>query len=302
MTTSFAYALLDAIPHAIFVKDEALRFIYVNKAYETMFNAKKEDMFGKTVLDITHLSKEEKEFYHNEDAELLEYETSSNHVFDYVLGTGKTHSCLYFSTGFKKNDGTKNLIGIIIDVTQQYAFIKKLQEAVKKELEEKKELEKQSAIDPLTQVYNRQFLKRTLSERTSRSISDKVPLSCVMVDIDHFKNINDTFGHLTGDEVLKQMGHILKQSLRDEDMVFRYGGEEFLLLLPGIQINTAVKIAERIRKRIAEAIVLPDGKHITASAGCAEFTNSEEDLQLVKRADDALYQAKKTGRNRVCSA
>ncbi len=302
LSSFFISSLLDVIPHPIFVKNEDLQFVYVNKAYEIAFGVSNEYMNGKTVLEIEHLPDTEKKFYHNEDQELLTHSKSIHHVFSYRFSTGQIHTCLYYSMGFVQENGTKGLIGLIIDITEQQKTMSLLQNELKKIVAEKEKVEKESAIDPLTNVYNRRLLDDFLTKYTLLTTRKKLPLSCIMIDIDHFKKINDTFGHQAGDVVLQQLGQILKDSLRDNDVVFRYGGEEFLLLLQGSEIDGAFLVAERLRKQINKTISLPDGQHITVSAGCAEYISNESQSTFIKRTDEALYKAKTTGRNRVSIA
>ena len=122
-----------------------------------------------------------------------------------------------------------------------------------------------------------------------------------MLDIDHFKSVNDDYGHGAGDFVLQQTAKLISQNLRESDQIIRYGGEEFLILLPGGDLDTAVTIAERIRKNIQEYPVEVDGHsiHITVSIGVATLAHQEPQAEGIKRADEALYTAKNNGRNRV---
>ncbi len=299
LSSFFTSVLLDVIPHPIFVKNDALQFVYVNKAYQEAFGVTQEYMMGKTVLEIAHLTENEKVFYHNEDRELLIHSKSVHHVFNYEYKTGKIHTGLYYSMGFIQEDGKKGLIGLIVDITSQQSLVLTLQNKLKKLAEEKAQIEQESIIDPLTQVYNRRLLDEILDKYTALTSRKKIPLSCILIDIDHFKKINDTFGHQTGDDVLFKLAQTLKNYLRDNDVVFRYGGEEFLLLLQGSGIDGAFQVAERLRKLINETISLPDGQYITISAGCAEYINNERKDIFIKRTDEALYKAKTTGRNRV---
>lgn len=162
-----------------------------------------------------------------------------------------------------------------------------------------------SSIDGLTRVSNRRsFLERGESELSrARRFADS-PVACIMVDLDHFKRINDTYGHHAGDQVLVKASSILMQSRRQYDEVGRYGGEEFALLLPNTTAATAALVAERIRSTIAGTPVEVDGHRIlmTASFGVASYPSA--DIQclndLLKAADKALYEAKETGRNKVC--
>jgi diguanylate cyclase (GGDEF)-like protein len=162
-----------------------------------------------------------------------------------------------------------------------------------------------AAMDPLTGIYNRRFGLNRLREEFQRALRGQLPLAVVMVDLDHFKNINDTYGHLMGDRVLMEATQVLRGALREEDILIRYGGEEFLIVLPGADLNIGASTADRIR-RLIEDMVITDEHHkltVTASMGVSAipraFTDNE--LQLIKAADDALYQAKAAGRNRVLS-
>jgi diguanylate cyclase (GGDEF)-like protein len=123
-----------------------------------------------------------------------------------------------------------------------------------------------------------------------------------MLDIDQFKLVNDSFGHKTGDGVLAEVAAILKQCSRKRDLACRYGGEEFVVLLPGAKLFSAMRVAERIRHGVHENIRTPDGKPVTISAGCSEHIRGESGVATVQRADTALYESKESGRNRVSSA
>ncbi|MDP1784823.1 MAG: GGDEF domain-containing protein, partial [Sulfuricurvum sp.] len=124
------------------------------------------------------------------------------------------------------------------------------------------------------------------------------PLSVLLLDIDHFKLINDRFGHLIGDEVLKAFSALLSKQIRDSDVVARWGGEEFVILLPDTSLSSAIKMAEALRQRI-EVNVFETVKNLTCSIGVAEFNPVEEADDLLQRADEKLYGAKNGGRNRI---
>lgn len=171
------------------------------------------------------------------------------------------------------------------------------------ETERAKERAEQLAItDPLTGLFNRRYLEEKLSHELIRAKAYNRELSIVMADIDHFKRINDTYGHKVGDEVLKALALILKANIRGEDVVARYGGEEFVILLPNVSKYDAYRIAERIRVEVEETSFEEIGvpERITVSFGISCFpTDGEEVIDLLKKADQALYQAKSLGRNRV---
>lgn len=156
-------------------------------------------------------------------------------------------------------------------------------------------LSSQAHTDPLTGLLNR----RGLHENIEMSLLNNSVVSVIVIDIDHFKNVNDTYGHDVGDEVIKMLGRHLKTNSRKTDLVCRTGGEEFLMLLPGIDIHLAVVIAERLRKNVAE-MSFPICQHITISIGVTSFLPKEVPIDAaLKTADNALYRAKKAGRNKV---
>ena len=157
-----------------------------------------------------------------------------------------------------------------------------------------------SETDQLTNIYNRRKISTILEEETERSRRFDLPLSLIMIDIDFFKNINDTFGHLVGDEVLKEFATILKNSIRKIDHLGRWGGEEFLIIAIGDRKDDAKILAERIRKNIQNHIFEKVGK-LTASFGIAEFDKNMDIQNFIQKADIALYKAKRCGRNCVVS-
>ncbi|GAB2919142.1 hypothetical protein GCM10027181_17920 [Rheinheimera gaetbuli] len=171
-------------------------------------------------------------------------------------------------------------------------------------MQRNQELLQMATTDLLTGLSNRRaILQRAQTEirRASRYHKD---LAVLMLDIDHFKQINDQFGHAAGDKVLIEFAALCQQSIRDTDLAGRYGGEEFFILLPEIDLKTAILSADRIRIKVAEhRFVLNDGSSLTVSCsiGIAMYLPEQDDLdKLLLRADQALYQAKRQGRNRCC--
>jgi diguanylate cyclase (GGDEF)-like protein len=166
-----------------------------------------------------------------------------------------------------------------------------------------------STLDPLTQLYNRTGITNimtmlmNLSREKKSSHKSETALSIILIDIDYFKKINDTYGHDTGDKVLTSFARILTQHLRQEDYVSRWGGEEFLIIQPWVKGNNALLTAERLCKIISSIMVDPvHSLYITASFGVSELVDGEDFTSCVKRADQALYTAKKNGRNRCVLA
>ena len=185
--------------------------------------------------------------------------------------------------------------------------IKRLQEELEERerqlLEANERLKYMSRTDALTGLENRRATERQLELMFAHSERYKEPLSCVMSDLDRFKSVNDEHGHHAGDAVLKQFASILKRAAREIDAVGRYGGEEFIVLLPGTPLDAATTFSERVRKQVEDHTFVFDGGSVrrTASFGVAAWPHPRVTTsdRLVRAADDALYVAKETGRNRV---
>ncbi|MEX0695446.1 MAG: diguanylate cyclase [Rhodospirillales bacterium] len=168
------------------------------------------------------------------------------------------------------------------------------------------ELRRLATTDPLTGVNNRRRYNEISERELTRCKRYQHQLCVLMLDADHFKAVNDTYGHDAGDRVLKSLASVCERELRDVDVLGRFGGEEFTVTLPDTTIETALEAAERLRSALAEIrVLLDDGQEIsfTVSIGAAALQNSDEKLfDLLNRADQALYQAKQNGRNQVVSA
>ena len=156
-----------------------------------------------------------------------------------------------------------------------------------------------SLTDPLTGVGNRRQLEQEMSRELSRVARTNDKLCALMADIDHFKRVNDVYGHEVGDRVLKTLANLLQRQSRAIDIVARTGGEEFVVLMPQTELMNAASFAERLRTSLASAPVEPLPKPITISIGIAELTRGEQGDALLRRADQALYEAKRSGRNKV---
>jgi diguanylate cyclase (GGDEF)-like protein len=160
-----------------------------------------------------------------------------------------------------------------------------------------------SLTDELTNLGNNRALHQQLEVAVRQAAKQQDPLAAAMLDLDRFKYLNDTYGHQAGDEVLRQFGQLLLDKVRDQDLAFRYGGEEFTLLLSNTTQEQAYSILERIRLNLMQQAFHFDGSeqpvHITVSVGVAELRPTDESDQLLQRADRAVYQAKRLGRNRT---
>lgn len=177
--------------------------------------------------------------------------------------------------------------GLMIDITEQMA--------------EEARLRKLSDTDDLTGLANRRRLMSRLDEEIARSNRHGSPLSLMLIDLDHFKRVNDTWGHLQGDQVLAEFATLCHDLLREEDVIGRLGGEEFAVVLPLTPLVASGPLAERLRREIAEYDFGISSGQLTASIGLAEYRLGEPRDALIERADRSLYAAKRQGRNRVVS-
>ncbi|MCW8400474.1 diguanylate cyclase [Legionella sp. PATHC038] len=227
--------------------------------------------------------------------------------------SGEMKRVVYLFHGLRKNgevidvevhssimeiNGKPALIGLIMDVTERIRAEHELQALQKRLLD-------QSIHDALTGLYNRRYLEETLDRELILSEHNNYPISIIMGDLDHFKMVNDHFGHLAGDEVLRVFGTLLKQHARHGDIYCRYGGEEFLLVLPKVEKPLAIERAEQVRSTMAAAPILYGASAIsvTASFGVATFPkDGRTGDELISAADSALYAAKAAGRNRVSAS
>jgi two-component system, cell cycle response regulator len=238
------------------------------------------------ILDDPHVSRVHAEIICTDGKQIVIKDAgSTNGVF--VNGKKITEQAL--------SDGDKILIG-----TRLY-FKFAYQDAVDQNYQQN--LFRAANIDGLTQLYNKKFFIDVLSKEFSFSRRNEQPLSLLMIDIDHFKAVNDTYGHMAGDLVLKFVGQYLLKNLRLENIAARYGGEEFAVILRNVDDKQALMIAERLRKAIESEKMAFRGNivQVTISIGIAtlEAKNFETIEDLIHKADEHLYEAKESGRNRI---
>jgi diguanylate cyclase len=162
----------------------------------------------------------------------------------------------------------------------------------------------ESLTDPLTSLANRKYFDQALERAIEETVARNEPLSLLLMDIDYFKTFNDTFGHLTGDQVLRLVATSVKQNVKGQDIAARYGGEEFAVILPGTSLRSALTVAEHIRRAVMtkELMKRSTGEHlgrVTISVGVSTFHPGETAQAMIERADACLYAAKRHGRNKV---
>jgi len=162
----------------------------------------------------------------------------------------------------------------------------------------------ESLTDPLTTLANRKYFDEALADVLAESAASNEPMSLMLTDIDHFKTFNDTYGHLTGDQVLRLVALTVKQNVKGQDIAARYGGEEFAVVLPRTTLREAITVGDQIRRSVMskELMKRSSGEHlgrVTISIGVATVRSGDTTHSLIERADGCLYAAKRNGRNRV---
>ena len=214
---------------------------------------------------------------------------------EYRIQTKEGNYKWYYDIGrvTKRDEDNKPyfICGIVFDITEK----KEIERTI---IKQNKKLLKMVNIDDLTEIYNRKALYRKLEEEILISDKEKTKLSIIMMDLDKFSKINDNYGHLTGDHVIRKTAKIIKDTLPEKGFVGRYGGEEYLIVLPECDKNGAYDVAEKIRKNI-ENEEFESGIKITISGGIREYDHKEPLYTLIDKSDTNLYKAKDSGRNRI---
>ncbi|NTW59527.1 MAG: GGDEF domain-containing protein [Nitrospirae bacterium] len=258
-----------------------------SRIYSASFSEYVSNDFGSQNIDakIHYFEKNLHFDSHNSDA------IEINNLISYTVINGNSTARLYILPKRTMLDYHDTIISTIVD-SISIALEKNLSRTL---------LENAAAIDPLTNCYNRRALDSFIENDIAYAQRNRKDLSIIMLDIDNFKGINDTYGHLAGDAVLREISTMLPTLVRKSDYLARYGGEEFVLVLPDSSLYHAVQLADKIRKTIERRSVRFEDKSITftASFGVACLENKTDRVSLLKEADERMYRAKATGKNRV---
>ncbi len=296
----FLRQVIDSNPAIICACDRTGRFTLVNQTLADVYGTTVEALLGKTDPKI-HLGTAEVAQIHQEDQQIIATGTElvipEQQITD---ASGQTRYLSIVKQPLSLTDGPADQVLIVAtDITARKLIEIQLQRA-------NEQLQQQVIRDPLTGLYNRRYLDATLPRELQRAERHGQQVAIMMLDIDHFKHFNDTYGHDAGDMLLREMGTFLRTHTRGEDIACRYGGEEFTLVLPGASLADTLLRAETIRTAIRTLMVYHQGQpltQVTASFGVAVFPGhgTSTDM-LIRTADQALYQAKRTGRDRVVVA
>lgn len=279
---------LEKTKDCVMVTDESDRIVFVNKGFERLTGYRRDDVVGQPPFFVT-----------TGEHALPMAEMASRSIKPVKVAVPDRYLTI------ERRDGS--LAYVIADVSnlelEQGLAVRKvcIGKDVTVQVERRKKLETLAQTDPLTGLFNRLCSDEILREAITQSRQDTMPLSVIMCDIDHFKQVNDTFGHAVGDVALKTVASVLSASVRAGDPVFRWGGEEFLIVLSDCALDEARRLADRIRIKVSELHHDIAGK-LTLSLGVAQWDQAESINALIERTDQALYRAKNSGRNRTCLA
>jgi diguanylate cyclase (GGDEF)-like protein/PAS domain S-box-containing protein len=268
--------------------------IDVNETFVSMTGYERTEVMGKKTIDL-HLWK-----YDQDRATVVDSLSRTGGVYGMEMlfrkknGDGITG---LFSAEIITIDGEKSILSSIGDITDR----KRIEEALKESEQRYREL---SIVDDLTQLYNSRYFYHQLKSEIDRANRYEQPLTLLLLDLDDFKAFNDAYGHVEGDQILLRLGQVIKRCLRQTDSAYRYGGEEFTILLPMTTSADGAVTAERIRTEFKKEPFSPEpGKdvHVTVSIGLAQHKPKEDMKAFVRRVDQLMYQGKKNGKDRVCS-
>lgn len=276
----FSESLIDTIPSPVWFKDALGRVQTSNRAFRALFG----DGEPSSLLPLEDTVT---------DAELLSG-TCERAAFEAPIlpPAGDRIDAMVLKSAYLDDEGRPvGIIGVMTDISDRKAM--------------ERELRRLATIDPLTGAFNRRHFLATAATEMERAHRYGNPLTLLMLDVDHFKSINDRHGHGIGDQALSLLVDTLRKALRDIDVIGRLGGEEFAVLLPETGMAGALVTAERLRTQVAASrVALPDGGHavFTVSIGIAAPRGGEDSVEVIlAQADKALYRAKESGRNRVCT-
>ena len=266
-------------------------FLDMNTQFEKITNLKKETLLGQRLTVSLPDTANDQTDWIATYAAVVKNDTPIS--FTTYVASLNTH---YQITAFKTD--IDEFVTIFEDVSNHVYNTQNLIEANNCLKEHNRILYQKSVTDSLTNFFNHNYIRELLKDELTHSLTHNTSLSIAMIDIDHFKRVNDTYGHLTGDEVLVMLSDLIRKQVRKCDHVGRYGGEEFLLILPGTEIYAANAIIDRIRSAIASFTFRVRQHDISVTVSCGLSSYKGQSLhQLIEEADRHMYEAKKQGRN-----
>ena len=288
------YRSLASSVDSMFLVDRDCKYMFMNEGCRRRFGVPLEDIIGKRYDDF-HTGENSKQF-----AKTVEevFETGKPIQMEYQSERDQSYLLRTFSPVMDQEG--KSITAVTIS-SKDIIDLKRMEEELKDSEKRYREL---SIVDDLTQLYNSRYFYHQLKMEIDRvNRYEEQPMTLLLLDLDDFKKFNDAYGHVEGDRVLSRFGQVVKRCLRQTDSAYRYGGEEFTILLPMTTSADGAVTAERIRAELKEEIFFPvSGKdvHMTVSIGLAQYRSQEDVKACVHRVDQLMYQAKKNGKDRVC--
>lgn len=278
---------IDTLPSPIFMKDSGGRYIACNKAFEEYIGLPRAQVIGSTVYDVAPA--ELAAIYEKADQELLGRGGTQSYESRVRYADGSYRDVMFHKSVFyDPNSKVDGISGTMLDISER------------KQLE--KQLEIAAATDFLTGISNLRTFYELAGQEFRRFVRNGGDLTLIVIDLDHFKEINDSLGHAAGDDALRAFVAVVRDNLRDQDIFARAGGDEFRIVLPGTHLAGAQQVAERIRTAVGQLSVTSSRgtTGLSISAGICSCLPADESLDdVVSRADAELYKAKAAGRNRI---
>jgi diguanylate cyclase (GGDEF)-like protein/PAS domain S-box-containing protein len=287
-------SLIEHSSDVVFCVDKNGEYKFVNQVFASTFGKTPDYFLGKTFWDI--YPKEHAD--HRQAASIKVFETGESQSVEVVVPL-PDRTLYYLAKANPVRDETGKVVLNVthaIDITDR----KLMEEALRESEKKYREL---SIIDDLTQLYNSRYFHQQLRMEIDRVNRYGQPLTLMLLDLDNFKAFNDAYGHVEGDHVLFRLGQVVKRWLRQTDSAYRYGGEEFTIMLPMTSSADGAVTAERIRAEFKKEIFIPESGekvHMTLSIGLAQYKPQENMKAFVHRVDQLMYQGKKDGKDRVC--
>ena len=297
--------ILDNVAAYIYIRDDKHCFTYTNKKTEELFQRPSSEIEGKTPIDL--LGEINGKEFERLDLDLYRTKEAIEGVEVFIADKDVFYYWTVKAPLFDEDGNVSGLIGMSTDITEQKKLEQQLENSnalLKSKIDEitllQSTLWEQATQDPLTQLFNRRYFNEIANKEIIKTARNKKPMALLLLDADYFKKINDNFGHAMGDKVLVKFAQIMMDECRRTDIVCRYGGEEFVILMPEASQDIAVGRAEEIRENYQKEITKILNNISTVSIGIAMWNNNLVDLEgLTKAADQAMYQAKNNGRNQV---
>ncbi len=293
-------AIVQFVPIGIFQIDGDDKYVFVNPSWEYITGCSLTKALGTNWWEVVHPEDQNMVFNYWAQAE----SDGKELLVDCRIITAKKQiRWIRLQTNFLFDDSGKSTIGSMEDITENKKSEAQKEKLIAELMEVKQELEIASRTDPLTHLLNRRGMEEKLaSEHIRMERSDK-PFSLMICDIDFFKKVNDNYGHDTGDYILTQVSKTIAKYSRKQDVICRWGGEEFLVMVPETGLRGAVELAEKLRKQVENEVHIFNSQkiHITLSLGVSCIEKGQQIDACIKQADLRLYSAKEGGRNKVVS-